>query len=56
MSRVDSDYHLKVLVESMSRAGCTEREIVAAVRRAGNSADDPNGRRDDPPRSRRGRG
>ena len=25
MRRIDGDYHLKVLVESMSRAGCTER-------------------------------
>ena len=53
MRRVDGDYHLKVLVESMSRAGHTEQEIVAAVRRAGGSADDPNRRREDPPRIRR---
>ena len=33
MRRVDGDYHLKVLVESMSRAGRSEQEIVAAVRR-----------------------
>ncbi len=53
MSRVDGDYHLKVLVESMSRAGCTEQEIVAAVRRAGGPAEGPNRRRADPPRIRR---
>ena len=29
-----ADRHLKVLIESMSRAGCSEREIVAAVERA----------------------
>jgi hypothetical protein len=29
------DRHLKVLIETMSRDGYTEREIVAAVKRAG---------------------
>jgi hypothetical protein len=33
MSR-DDDRHLKMMIESMSRAGCSEREIVAAVERA----------------------
>ena len=28
------DRHLKVMIESMSRAGCSEREIVDAVERA----------------------
>ena len=35
MRRVDGDFHLRVMIESMSRAGCSEREIEAAVRRAG---------------------
>lgn len=29
-----ADRHLKVMIESMSRAGCSEREIVEAVERA----------------------
>jgi hypothetical protein len=29
------DFHLRVLIETMSRDGFTEREIVAAVNRAG---------------------
>lgn len=28
-----ADRHLKVMIESMSRAGCSEREIVEAVER-----------------------
>jgi IS30 family transposase len=35
MRRVDADFHLRVMIESMSRAGCSEREIAAAVKRAG---------------------
>ena len=35
MRRIDDDHHLKIMIESMSRAGRSEREIVAAVRRAG---------------------
>jgi hypothetical protein len=33
MSRAN-DNHLKVMIESMSRAGCSEREIVNAVQQA----------------------
>ena len=29
-----ADRHLKVMIESMSRSGCSEREIVDAVERA----------------------
>ena len=29
-----ADRHLKAMIESMSRAGCSEREIVDAVERA----------------------
>jgi hypothetical protein len=54
--RVDGDYHLKVLVEAMSRAGHTEQEIVAAVRRAEGFSGDPSRRRHDPPWIRRRRG
>jgi hypothetical protein len=32
--RLDDDRHLKVLIESLVRAGCSERQIVAAVKRA----------------------
>jgi hypothetical protein len=32
--RPDDDQHLKVMIESLVRAGCSEREIVAAVERA----------------------
>jgi hypothetical protein len=32
--RPDDDRHLKVMIESLVRAGCSEREIVAAVERA----------------------
>jgi hypothetical protein len=32
--RLDDDRHLKVLIESLVRAGCAEREIVAAAKRA----------------------
>ena len=39
------DRHLKIMIESMSREGRSEREIVAALRRAG--AHEPRGRRDD---------
>ena len=53
MRPIDRDHHLKVLIESMSRDGRTEREIVAAVRRADRSTHEPRGRRDDP--SHRGR-
>jgi hypothetical protein len=56
MRRIDGDYHLRVLVESMSRAGRTEQEIVAAVGRAGGPTGEPSRQRDDPPRSRRRRG
>ena len=30
----NNDNHLKVMIESMNRAGCSEREIVNAVQRA----------------------
>ncbi len=33
--RESDDFHLRVLIETMSRDGYTEREIVAAVNRAG---------------------
>jgi hypothetical protein len=33
--RESDDFHLRVLIETMSRDGHTEREIVAAVNRAG---------------------
>jgi hypothetical protein len=32
--RLDDDRHLKVLIESLVRAGCSEHEIVDAVNRA----------------------
>jgi hypothetical protein len=32
--RPDDDRHLKVMIESLVRAGCSEHEIVAAVERA----------------------
>jgi hypothetical protein len=32
--RRDDDRHLKVMIESLVRAGCSEHEIVAAVERA----------------------
>jgi hypothetical protein len=45
MRRIDDDHHLKIMIESMSRAGRSEREIVTAVRRAG--AHESSGRRAD---------
>jgi hypothetical protein len=32
--RPDDDQHLKVMIDALVRAGCSEREIVAAVERA----------------------
>lgn len=45
MRRIDDDHHLKIMIESMSRAGRSEREIVAAVRGAGGH--ESRARRDD---------
>jgi hypothetical protein len=55
MRRIDVDQHLKVMIESMSREGRSEREIVAAVQQAGGPAFDRKGRRGDAPRPRRER-
>ena len=55
MRRVDADFHLRVLIESMSRAGCSEREINAAVQRAGGVDRDPRRERDRSAPARRGR-
>jgi hypothetical protein len=54
MRRIDSDVHLKMLIESMSREGRSEREIVAAVRRAGGHPHE-RGRRDESAQRRRKR-
>ena len=39
MSRTN-DNHLKVMIESMSRAGCSEQEIVNAVQQASGRSHD----------------
>jgi hypothetical protein len=43
MRSVNNDNHLKAMIESMSRAGYSEREIVNAVQRASgrSSRDEP---------------
>ncbi len=53
MRRAADDFHLRVMIESMSRAGRSEREIEAAVSRADRPAHNSSRRRDEPPRTRR---